>query len=50
MSFHEFLFEVGMFEAGKGIEDEDAKTLARKRYLTALRCEVKSSGILLLRR
>ena len=50
MKFYEYLFEVGMFETGKEINDENARILARQRYLTALRCEVKSSGILILHR
>ena len=50
MNFHEFLYEVGMFEKGKEMNDIKAKNDARKRYLTALRCEVKSSGLLILHR
>ena len=50
MSFNEFLFNVGMFESGKDIHDNTAFQTARSRYLTALRCEVKTSGLLLLRR
>eukprot|EP00092_Neocalanus_flemingeri_P022722 GFUD01024642.1.p1 GENE.GFUD01024642.1~~GFUD01024642.1.p1 ORF type:complete len:2733 (+),score=580.47 GFUD01024642.1:994-8199(+) len=50
MTFFEFLFEVGMFEKSQDFDDENARTLARRRYVTALRCEVKSSGLLLLRR
>ena len=48
LSFHQFLYEVGMFDAndlaGKNVEK------ARRRYLNALRCEVRSSGLLILRR
>ena len=50
MPFYKYLFEVGMFEAGKNQDDKIACEVARKRYLTALRCEVRSSGLLLLRR
>ena len=50
MSFQEFLYQVGMFEKGKKIDDTTEFENARKRYLNALRCEVKSSGMLLLRR
>ena len=45
-SFKEFLYEVGMFPKGKNITDEAALVDARERYFTALRCEVKSSGML----
>ena len=48
LSFSQFLFEVGM------IDDTDTGeiqfTMARQRYLTALRCSVKSSGLLILKR
>ena len=50
MTFYTFLFEVGMFEGNKKQDDKNACEAARKRYLTALRCEVRSSGLLLLRR
>ena len=39
-----------MFEKEDDCKDENAKLRARKRYLTALRCEVKSTGLLLLHR
>ena len=45
-SFKEFLYEVGMFQKDKDITDEAALATARERYFTALRCEVKSSGML----
>ena len=45
-----YLFEVGMFREGKQFDDPQEIKIARQRYLTALRCEVKSSGTLLLRR
>ena len=51
MDFNEFLFEVGMF--GQDLtQKDDVKELqkAKARYLTALRCEVKKSGQLLLTR
>ena len=50
MSFNEFLFKVGMFEPSKDLSDESAVKNARSRYLTALRCEVKGSGLLVLKR
>jgi hypothetical protein len=50
MSFPEFLYQVGMFEKGKGPDNVTEIEKARKRYLNALRCEVRSSGLLLLRR
>ena len=50
MSFNMYLFEVGMFREGKQFDDPQEIKIARQRYLTALRCEVKSSGTLLLRR
>ena len=49
LSFYEFLWNVGMFETGEELRDENARLKARARYLTALRCEVKTSGLLLLR-
>lgn len=50
MSFFDFLYEVGMFESADQREDPEAQLKARERYLTALRSEVKSSGLLVLRR
>ena len=50
LTFYEYLYAVGMYEDGVNLEDEKAKANARKRYLNALRCEVKSSGFLLLKR
>ena len=50
MTFNEFLYEVGMFADGKELLDKSALKQARNRYLNALRCEVKSSGMLILRR
>ena len=50
MSFYEFLYEVGMFQDGESIANTSHQQKAKKRYLTALRCEIKSSGYLLLRR
>ena len=50
LTFYEYLYEVGMYQDGENMEDEKAKANARKRYLTALRCEVKSTGFLLMRR
>merc|ERR1711895_28270 len=45
-----FFYEVGMFADGKELLDKSALKQARNRYLNALRCEVKSSGMLILRR
>ena len=50
LTFNEFLYHVGMFREGKQIDDEGEFVIARKRYLEALRCEVKSSGLVLLKR
>ena len=50
LSFYEFLQEVGMFKPNEDIQNEEARHNARQRYLTALRCEVKSSGLTFLRR
>ena len=50
MTFEEYLFEISMFRDGKAKDDQDEKVQARQRYLTALRCELKSSGLVLLRR
>ena len=45
-TFQEFLKEVGMYESDEDTDFERAK----ERYITALRCEVKNSGLLLLKR
>merc|ERR1712240_111836 len=50
LKFNEFLYHVGMFREGKDISDKVEFEIARKRYLKALRCEVKSSGLVLLKR
>ena len=50
LSFKEFLYEVGMFEAEKHPSDLIAFEKARERYLKALRCDVKSSGMIILKR
>ena len=50
LSFYEFLQEVGMFKPNEDSQNEEARHNARQRYLTALRCEVKSSGLTFLRR
>ena len=49
LTFENFLFEVGMID-GEVLEDANEVAKAKARYLTALRCEVKSSGLLLLKR
>ena len=50
LSFDQFLYEVGMMDAKININDDKAMERARSRYLNALRCEVKSSGIVVLKR
>ena len=53
MDFNQFLFHVGMFEDQDKIFPEgDEKRIkkARERYLRALRCEVKSTGYVVLER
>ena len=50
MTFEDFLFEVGMFRDERTRDDPIEIEQARKRYLTALRCEVKSSGMVVLKR
>ena len=39
-----------MFPKDKDVTDKDALAKAKERYFTALRCEVKSSGMLVLKR
>ena len=51
MDFYEFLFEVGMFGDKDLLPDDNKQRKAAKdKYLTALRCEVKTTGLLLLKR
>ena len=51
MDFSKFLYEVGMMEHDDTLKDDNEKIQkAKDRYLTALRCEVKKSGLLLLKR
>ena len=50
LTFFEFLYEVGMFENGESQLDTVSQLKAKERYLTALRCEIKSSGYLLIKR
>ena len=50
MDFYQFLYEVGMFDEDSLPTDESKQQLAKSRYLTALRCEVKTSGLLLMKR
>ena len=50
LTFFEFLYEVGMFEDGESQSDTVSQQKAKERYLTALRCEIKSSGYLLIKR
>lgn len=52
MSFAQFLFAVGMYEDNAVFEDEDEESFkkAQERYFTALRCDVKSTGYILLER
>ena len=49
-SFEEYLFHVGMYRQDKFPEDESKHFEARERYYTALRCEVRNSGLLILKR
>ena len=49
LNFTQFLYEVGMFD-GELLHDVNEVAKAKARYLTALKCEVKSSGLLLLKR
>ena len=50
LTFYEFLYEVGMFEDGQDPSNKVFQQIAKERYLTALRCEIKSSGFLLIKR
>ena len=50
LTFYDFLFEVGMFEKGQSPSNKLFQQKAKERYLTALRCEIKSSGLLLIKR
>ena len=50
LTFSKFLYEIGMFQDDQNADDSNAFTKARDRYLHALRCDVKGSGLLILRR
>ena len=50
LTFYEYLYEIGMFEEGQNSSNKVFQQQAKERYLTALRCEIKSSGFLLIRR
>ena len=50
LTFYEYLYEVGMFEEGQHSSNKVFQQQAKERYLTALRCEIKSSGFLLIKR
>ena len=50
LTFYEFLYEVGMFEDGENPSNKVFQQKAKERYLTALRCQIKSSGFLLIKR
>ena len=50
LTFYEFLYEVGMFEDGQDQNNKVFQQKAKERYLTALRCAIKSSGFLLIKR
>ena len=51
MDFYQYLFEVGMFGTAEKIPyDDKQRKVAKDKYLTALRCEVKSGGLVLLKR
>ena len=49
LNFPQFLYEVGMLD-GESLHDVNEVAKAKARYLKALKCEVKSSGLLLLKR
>ena len=49
-SFYEFLHHVGMFQEGQQTSNPKFQKQAKERYLTALRCDIKSSGVLLIKR
>ena len=49
LNFTQFLYEVGMLD-GESLHDVNEVAKAKARYLKALKCEVKSSGLLLLKR
>ena len=50
LTFYEYLYEIGMFEEGQHSSNKVFQQQAKERYLTALRCEIKSSGFLLIKR
>ena len=50
LTFNKFLYEIGMVEDGKDSNDMKAVEKAKERYTNALRCEVKSSGMVILKR
>ena len=50
LTFNEFLYEIGMVKDGKDANDMEALKEAKTRYINALRCEVKSSGMVILKR
>ena len=50
LTFYEYLYEIGMFEEGQNSSNKVFQQQAKERYLTALRCEIKSSGFLLIKR
>ena len=50
LTFNEFLYEIGMVEDGKDSNDMKAVEKAKERYTNTLRCEVKSSGMVILKR
>ena len=50
LTFYDFLYVVGMYEEGQNPSNKVFQQKAKERYLTALRCEIKSSGFLLIKR
>ena len=50
LSFNEFLYELGFLKEKEDMKNQKKCKDARKRYLTALRCDVKSTGMVLLKR
>ena len=47
LGFFDFLYELGFLES---LTDDESKVEARNRYFNALRCDVKSTGLLILKR
>ena len=50
LSFKEFLYELGFLKEKDDLNNLDEFNKARNRYLTALCCDVKSTGMIVLKR